>query len=434
MVERRLKSNFGHYETIFFLFSFTLTIFLLGKYPETGDTVPAETLPISLIKEHDLDFDEFVATKGYGYWFIDRNGTAVSRYPIVPGILNTPVYLVAYSIGIDPVNKEHELSHITASIIAALSVVFMYLFLVRICKRKKTAIMFSLIYAFATCVWSVASTVLWQHGPSLLFINISLALLIRPEKNLPGYAGFFLGMTVFNRPTNIVIALPLAAYVFFHQKKQFGKFVFFAAIPAILLFWYSYAYLGSVTALGQGQGAPSEFKTPFLDGLTGILVSPNRGILVFSSFFIFGIAYMVFSLISNKTEPIDRYLAIAAILLLVVYAKWSMWWGGWSFGYRIITEITPILIIFTVRYWENKAVGQKLLKVAFLILVFLSVYIHFLGAHYYQCGFNYEPNNSDDHPERMWDIKDGELMRCTRNFWADIVEDFKALYKDKSVL
>jgi hypothetical protein len=425
MKNPNMESKDNHYKIIMFLFSFSLAIFSLAKYNSTGDSVPAETLPISIIKEHDLDFDEFVETRGYGHWYIDRNGTTVSRYPIIPGILNTPVYIIAHLIGIDISKKEHELSHVTSSILAAFSVVFMYLYLVRICKKKENALMFSFFYAFATCVWSVASTALWQHGPSLFFITIALAMLVRTETNLLGYAGFFLGMAVFNRPTNIAIALPLAMHVFLNQKKHRGKFIFSAAIPAIFLCLYSYKYLGSITALGQGQGHPDEFSTPFLEGLAGILGSPNRGILVFSPFLIFGFIYSLMTLISKKTKSLDRWLAVSIILLLIIYSKWRMWWGGWSFGYRIIIEIIPMLIIFTTQVWESKIEKQKILKVIFLALVLLSIYIQFLGAHYYQCGFNAGPPNIDDYPERLWDFKEGELVRCTKNLWADLIEKYK---------
>jgi len=30
------------------------------------------------------------------------------------------------------------------------------------------------------------------------------------------------------------------------------------------------------------------------------------------------------------------------------------------------------------------------------------------------CGFDDEPNNVDAHHERLWDIANGEIVRCTR--------------------
>ena len=99
------------------------------------------------------------------------------------------------------------------------------LWLTKICKKRITAILFSLIYAFTTSVWSITSRGIWQHGPSLLFITISLSILFSKKENLIPYSGFFLGMAVFNRPTNMLIALPLTIYVFLYHKIYIKKYV-----------------------------------------------------------------------------------------------------------------------------------------------------------------------------------------------------------------
>jgi hypothetical protein len=412
-----------HAKVIILLFAFSLGVFFINyRYNVTGDTAPAELLPISLINESNFDFNEFSKDSGYGYWFTSYEGRTVSKYPIVPGLLNLPVYLIAHSKGVDLYTQRGWLSQISASIIAALSAVFMYLCLTNLCK-KNTAILFTFAFVFGTTVWSVASTGMWQHGPSVLFITIALALITRSKTNLPAYAGFFVGMAVFNRPTNIVIALPLTAYVFFKERENLKYFLFFAAIPAICLFWYSYTYFGSITALGQGNGGADEFSTPLLTGLAGILFSPNRGILAFSPMFIFGLVYLAWAF-TKKAKPIEPYIAIALILIVLVYAKWRMWWGGWSFGYRIVTESVPLLIVMTARCWERFIVKKKLLKIMFLLFLFISIYIQFLGARYYQCGFNYSPDSIDFNKTRLWDYKNGEIVRCSKNFWNDVKSGF----------
>ena len=70
------------------------------RYVGSGDTVPAELLPISLLNDHDFDFREFVSGD-LPYWFRLVRGRVVSNYPVLPGILNTPVYAAARLFGID---------------------------------------------------------------------------------------------------------------------------------------------------------------------------------------------------------------------------------------------------------------------------------------------------------------------------------------------
>jgi hypothetical protein len=63
-----------------------------------------------------------------------------------------------------------QLATVTALLVSAGSVAFMYLCLASICAERQKALLFALTYAFATCVWSVTSRSLLQHGPSLLFL------------------------------------------------------------------------------------------------------------------------------------------------------------------------------------------------------------------------------------------------------------------------
>ena len=42
------------------------------------------------------------------------------------------------------------------------------------------------------------------------------------------------------------------------------------------------------------------------------------------------------------------------------------------------------------------------------------MYIHFLGAYYYPCGFDYFPNDINHNTERLWHIKDSQIILCTK--------------------
>lgn len=398
------------------LFLFTLLIFNIKfRYIDSGDTRPNELLPISIINEHNLDFNEFVSLeKKLPYYFKNVRGRIVSAYPIVPGILNTPVFFIANLLGIDLMENNKLLSMFSSSIISSLSVVFMFLCLINICQRRRTAIIFALVYAFATSVWSVTSRGIWQHGPSLVFITISLWLLTDENNELIPYSGFFLGMAVFNRPANIMLVLPLAMYVFFHHRKKFHRFAFLATMPAILMSWYSYVYWHNIMQLGQFLGIKG-FSGNFLKGLAGLLFSPGRGLFLFTPISILSFIYLFYVLFSKKEKPLYKHMAAAGILLILLYAKWFMWWGGFCFGSRLLIEIIPILIIFLALYWEKFVAHSLCLKTIFSCFLFFSVYVHFLGAFY----FPSFPKNIK-FKEYLWDIKDSEITKCSIELLEDL--------------
>lgn len=415
-MENRRSFFKNRYSIPILILLFSLFVFNIKfRYTGGGDTVPNELLPISIIYERDFDLNEFTdeSRKFPGDFSHIINGRVVSPYPIIPGILNLPVYLIAHILGVNLLEKRFLLSMLSSSIISSISVVFIYLCLLKVCRRQGTAIFFALTYAFATCVWSVTSRGIWQHGPSLLFITISLFLLLNKNINLIPYSGFFLGMAVFNRPINFLIALPLTFYVLFHHRKIFKRYILFAAIPAFLLCLYSYLYWGSLMSLGQVHPLKAILDGSFLSGLSGLLVSPSRGLFIFSPIFIFSFGYLFYPVFSKRVKPIYKYLSLSVVSFVLLCSKWFMWWGGHCFGYRLLIELTPILIIFLAVCWERVIIHHRYLKGIFLCFLLISVYVHFLGAFYYPSGFNSSPNDIDRHVERLWDFKDSEITRCT---------------------
>ncbi len=94
---------------------------------------------------------------------------------------------------------------------------------------------------------------------------------------------------------------------------------------------------------------------------------------------------------------------------------WLSWWGGASFGYRLLLEIVPVLSIGLALCWENVIAGRRWLQVVLGLTVIVSLYMHYLGAFYYPCGFNSVPQNINLQLDRLWSWTDGELARRTRS-------------------
>src|SRR5512132_1573404 len=114
---------------------FPLAIFLIGmRYVGSGDTEPAELLPISLLTDGNLDFNEFVSAGDLPYPYRRVGGRVVSSYPIVAGLLNVPVFAAARVFGVNLYAQRFRLSMISASLLSALSVLFLFFALLKICE------------------------------------------------------------------------------------------------------------------------------------------------------------------------------------------------------------------------------------------------------------------------------------------------------------
>lgn len=429
------------------LFAIVFAVYAFpGRNGGSADTFPAELIPLTLVAEGNLDFNEFTcpvdtatgraiaydATRcqPLPYYLTARNGRVLSVYPIIPGLMNLPAHLVAAVLGVDLVQQRFVIGLITAAAITAGAVAFMSLLLGALGYERSTQLFIAFTFAFGTLAWSSAGIGLWQHGPSLLLLILALLSIVRGKRSDLIWTGFLLGVAVFNRPTNVLIALPLAVHVLRTHRTDRRALIGFAvagAVPLLLMAIYSQMMLGSITALGQGQHM--RFGADPLEGLAGVLVSPARGLFVFSPILLMGLLALPRLLRREAAaapgaagKPADPVAARRALLrallfgtglVILVHGLWHVWWGGHSFGYRLLTETLPGMLLLLAESWETVIRGSRRLVIASGVLLALSLWANAMGALVTPCGFDTVPNALDQHPERLWDVRDTELVRCT---------------------
>jgi len=389
-------------------FALPCLVFAAGwRYLGSGDTVPAELLPISVLREGNLDFNEFERSADLPYYFIRHGGRVLSAYPVVAGLLAVPVYAAASLFGADLFSRRQHLALAAAILITSGSVVFMFLALRRLSQSSRQALGFAYLYAFGTCVWSVASTALWQHTASLLFLSGALWLMFASTR--PGAAGLLVGCAIASRPTDALLFAFAIPYLLLRRRTGRARFVLLMAIPITLVALYSKHYLGSWSL---GQRFPTEgLGGDLRAGLAGVLISPSRGLLIFSPFLVAGVVGIVAAARRRSDDDVLLLtLAAGAIAVILLYAKWGMWWGGTSFGYRLILDVVPICLLLVVRAWS--AIGRwKITRLAFGASISLAVYANALGALVYPSAFN---QNINLETARLWDWKGSELVLCSR--------------------
>jgi hypothetical protein len=123
------------------------------------------------------------------------------------------------------------------------------------------------------------------------------------------------------------------------------------------------------------------WSTPPWVGLPGLLVSPSRGLLLFSPFLGFALwgAWLVWK---GEAWRLLRPVSAAFALLLILSSLWFDWWGGHSFGYRLIADLMPLLALLLLPALE-KIDPQPSLRRAYYGLLIYSVGVQLLGAFAY---------------------------------------------------
>lgn len=363
-----------------------------------GDTYPARYLPFAILQHRTLFLNPVaeVAAQGRGdtaYWIRHRpDGTLVSLYPVVAPVLVSPLYVPAIGYlhlrGWSDARLDHVakvMEKVSASIVAALSVSLLYLLLRRRAKAQ-TALLLTLAYAFGTTTWVISSQALWQHGMAGLLATSALLLVTGPctvPRTLA--AGLLLGLLAGNRPPDAVLAAALGGFgLFWAGRRRSPLLAVAAALSAGSVLLYNLHVAGNVMG-GYGlAGKASYFQHDLFTGIAGLLVSPTRGLLVFSPFLLF----LVLAWRHRPDDIGERRLTLAmtaaVVLQIVLYAK-ADWRGGLSWGPRYMTDLLPFLVWMLVPVVDAlRGMGRAL----FVFAVGVAIVIEAIGAFSYSDSFD----------------------------------------------
>jgi len=385
----------------------------------SGDTNPAAFLPLSLILHQTLNFDAFIGA-GLGpnveYAFPLVNGHYYSLFPIVTPILITPVYFVSYllytvfQVPFDTMSILI-LAKTSASIIAALSCVFVYLAGKELFSRK-TALVTALVYACATSTWAVSSQALWQHGTVELLLILMIYLIIRnervPSRNTIIFMGLLSGLFLFNRPPDAVLLLPVIGYVIWYERKNLPAYGISAVIAGLPFLAYNLSVFGNVFGGYQQNLGFFSFGLDSIGNFFGLLIAPNVGLLVFSPVLILSVfGYLKLHTISSvRVRQVLVVFGPAIVLEILVYSFFGLWESSvsYSYGQRFLTGFVPVLAIFIGIVVDEffGAVPEssriRAVQVCIVLLVVLSVIIQAIGVFLYPL----YPDRSTS-SERTWD-------------------------------
>lgn len=379
-----------------------------------------------------------------------------SAFPIITPLLALPVYLIGQNI----FNLTFGwmslilLAHIAASFIMALTASLFYLFLRKKFElNNKKAFLLTIVYAFATINYSLISQALWQHSAVQLFTILILfflpvtffrpAVLKEPRVNIKQvfFVGLFLILAILSRPTAGIL-LPFVVLIFYlhthHKPFNFTKTLFYfglGATPAILfLLWFTNKWYGGIPFSGYVTQlfvkSDAAFESSTFEGFFGLWLSPSKGILIYSPVFIFIFIYLytfvrklVLCLHKNtlsfdkKIREVMLYINQNAIYLIyfaivithtLILGTWKHWYGGWSYGYRMASDVLPFLVLLLVPYIKSD-LFQKTKKL-FYILLILSILIQIHGIIFFDGIWHAAYDEGFKTTGWLWSVKNSEFV------------------------
>jgi hypothetical protein len=406
-------------------------VYILSPVTTSTDSAWTFHVAASILREGNVDLDEYrgVIDMQLDYRMREAGGHIYYYYPMATPLLVTPavwlvnkLYPLAYPTDFydylathAPDNRTAKLEKILASGIAALAASLMYLI-----ARGELGVVPSLaltgIFAFATSMWSTATRALWQHGPSVLFLALALYLLIRARERSPQlfWIGLLLGFSYLIRPTNAIAVGFIGLYLLVNRPRQVWLYavgVAGALLPYIVQNWLTY---GNVFPPYSYQ-LFERLATPgvFAEGLAGTLVSPARGLFIFTPVLLFSLCGMYLRLQGRlQRDNLDLYLAGILFAHWVVISLFEDWGGAWSIGSRYFVDVLPLLAYFLIPVLRSGVLSTRGWRYAFVATLVFSVLVQLHASTSIDpFMWNGKPVALVDDPQRKWDWGDLQFLR-----------------------
>ncbi|MBW4656095.1 MAG: hypothetical protein KME20_24105 [Kaiparowitsia implicata GSE-PSE-MK54-09C] len=454
----------------------SLVYFLNERTISSNDNVPNAILALNWLENGVLHFDALRNSYFYEnggetipYFFVEApNGHLTSTYPIGTAIVTFPLYLAAWLImkgveagsallgsPIETFNVIEEsaragiynMQKLVSIFVASLSVVLFYL-ATRLKFSPGVSLLSAFIFAFCTNTWMTGSQGLWQHGTSNLVVLAIILSLLKANvvgtgrrRRLLVVVGVLCGLLPGIRPTSMVYGLAAIAYCLYAFRWE--ALYLLLGLPSLLIsaswnfyffgFDLKYLFVGGYSRFAnQGDSFTQQyyaltwqqFRTAFL----GHLVSPNRGLLVFSPIVLLSVpgAWVLAQRRSRRDETLLLFMLAAALLLFIQYCFFTVWAGGWCYGPRYMTDLLPVIgllipyaLDYTLAHWDQWAewVGRSL-SITLILLMVLSVFPQVVGAF----GSNNWDGIPNSQPQRIWQWRDTQVGRHARHVYYEMID------------
>jgi hypothetical protein len=428
--------------SVFFL---SFTLFFTSPVITSFDSRWTIYTAMSIIKEWNTNLDEYhTVLANQDFYAIEViNGHEYSIFPIgtalvavpfvwaldqifIPVLIKFPgvktyiqqraAYYNETKLSYDLLSLHHGVELLIASFLCALTVGLLYL-LMKQWLNWQYALLIALIFAFSTSVWSTASRALWQHGPSMLMLTLSLYLVVLAEKSPKTivYTGLPLAFAFVIRPTNSIPIVCLSIYILLNYQAYFLRFILWAIPIAFGLAIYNFSVYNALISPYSSPGRILA-NSAFTEALLGQLVSPARGLFIYSPVLLFAL-YAGFTQAIFRPRHLNFYALLSIILHWLVIAHFPHWWGGHSFGPRLFTDTLPLWMLLLAQFVQifrhYSRLTQWCVGSLLVLTILWSSWVHYQGAHVWATyAWNSIPNNIDTHPTRLWDWQDLPFLRA----------------------
>ena len=412
------------------LFATLLVAFNLnGREIGSYDSQPTKFAARELLLRSTIHLDEVVRqTPEYAQrwgFILAADGHYRSVYSPVPSLLAAAIAWPFWAAGVIDVEAPRApalMAKAAASLLVALAVVLGYVSARQRITRSRAALL-ALGLGLGTGFWSTVSQTLWQTETAVLGLALATLAFARPEKRLDlqdtVLIGIGLALAGVTRPqlAPMVAVLLAGTWARSHARHAAAATTIVAlsavAIALTNVQWFGHplgaqALLQDVNAQLHDTGATFALSA---EGLAGLLVSPSRGILIFSPIVLLAVVAMPGSFRAGWRSPLP-WCSAAIVAQYFLYGSYSVWWGGHTYGPRYMLDLLPLTVPLAATTMERLNRRSVWTWGSVLALAW-SIAVAATGAFFYPHDrWNTEPSEIDLDRARRWSVSDNQIRRC----------------------
>lgn len=277
-------------------------------------------------------------------------------------------------------------AHLTNGVVTAATGGLLFLYLMAIGFSARASLLSALTWGLGTIAWPYARLFFTEPVAALGFLTSFYGCALFRQRHAFGAAflsGLGFGLAVAAAPFS-VLAFPFIVAGLFpsspveRSKKRLTAtgWLIGMAGPVLMTAFYNLCRFGNPLDSGY-RLTVSDFDSPFA-GILGLLVSPGRGLVFYSSAILLAIPGYFLSHSEHRAE-VSRISALWLTYLLF-FGGWKVWHGGWSWGPRYLVPLLPLMFPLVASVWESFPQLHPLWRGLILLVVGLSVLVQVIGV------------------------------------------------------
>lgn len=396
----------------------------IGSY----DTQPTKFAAREMLLRGTLSLNHVVgATPEYATrwgFILAADGNYRSVYSPVPALMAATITWPLWKAGLIDVRAPLApglMAVLTASVLVSLAVTFAFLHARQRLPRNR-ALLLATGLGVGTGYWSTASRTLWQTETAVFALALAILAFAAPTERISGRGalaiGIGLGLASATRPqlAPIVVVLLVGTWVRSHPRNAAAATaliaMFVTAACAANFQWFGHP-LGALPLLRDMNSQVHRTGPSFqfsLEGLVGLLISPSRGLLIFSPVVLVAAAGIPGSFAKGWRSALP-WCSLALACQYALYGSYAVWWGGHTYGPRYLLDVLPVAVPLAAVAMA-RSYGRTETVAGAAVLAW-SIVVAATGAFCYPNErWNVDPSDVDRHHARLWAVRDNQISRC----------------------